>query len=66
MTFYEMMFELQMSICKEFNSLTPFELRRTRYSEFCLFIKRMNKYNKKEPRKKKKQVIRRPAGDNWF
>ncbi|WP_302153527.1 hypothetical protein [Eubacterium ventriosum] len=55
-----------MSICKEFNSLTPFELRRTRYSEFCLFVKRMNKYNKKEPRKEKKQVIRRPAGDNWF
>lgn len=41
------MFENEIEICKAFN-MTPFEVRRERFSEFLLLIKRMKTYKPKD------------------
>lgn len=46
------MFENELEICKAFN-MTPFEVRRERFSEFILLIKRMKTY---KPQKEKEKV----------
>lgn len=64
---YELLFDLECSLCERFQALTPFQIRREKAKEVFLLIKRLNKKNKENFKKKnKKKVIRRPAGDNWF
>ena len=66
---YDVLFELQMTICERFPSITPLQLRREKAKEFFILVARLNKYNKKEQKKKKSgtnKIIRRPASDNWF
>ena len=58
---YQAFFDLQMSICEKFPSMSPFDVRRERLSEVFLLMRRLKTQNKGA---KKKQ--RRPAGDNWF
>ena len=68
------MFELQVSICDRFPSLSPFKLRKTTFHELCVFIRRMNGHNKRENKREMKKknsngktVIRRPAtDDSWY
>jgi len=61
------MFSLQVNLCERFTSLTPINLRREKAREVFLLINRYNKYSMREQRNsKKKRVIRKPAGDNWF
>lgn len=64
---YETMFALQVSICERFTSLNPIMLRREKAREVFLLINRYNRYSIREQRNaKKKKVIRKPAGDDWF
>ena len=46
------MFENEIEICRAFN-MTPFEVRRERFSEFLLLIKRMNTYKPKTEKETK-------------
>lgn len=56
-------FEMEVNICERFPSLSPLKLRKEKARDvFALFVKYANLGKKK----KKKQVIRKPAGDNWF
>jgi hypothetical protein len=38
---YERLFDNQLRLCSEFH-ISPFQIRRERFSEFCLLIKRTN------------------------
>lgn len=38
------LFEMQMTICTEFN-VSPFQVRRERFSEVCLLVKNLEKFN---------------------
>lgn len=61
---------MQLSICDRFPSVSPFDIRKQRFSEVFLLIRRLtesNKYKKKNINSKTGQrVIRRKAGDDWF
>ena len=63
-----MIFDIEVSISDRFPSLNPIEIRKTRASEIFLLIKRLGRKNRRETKKKNKKqnIIRRPAGDNWF
>ena len=70
---YETLFDMQMSLCKIFPSMTPLTLRREKAREVFLLISRYNKYCLKNNNENKTnttndgvRVIRRKAGDNWF
>jgi hypothetical protein len=60
-----MLFDLQISICETYH-VSPFEVRRSRFHEFCLLIDRLADHNRREEKKKHKGRIRRKANDNWF
>lgn len=59
---------MELSICERFPSVSPIALRRERASEVFLLMRRMIDHNARESKAKsrKKNVIRRPAGDDWF
>jgi hypothetical protein len=58
---------MEMSLSERFPSMTPLTLRQEKAREVFLLINRYNRYSKKEAKKKKgKNIIRKPAGDNWF
>ena len=64
---YDVLFSMQVSLCERFTGLTPIGLRHEKAREVFLLINRFNKYAIREQRnKKRKNVIRKPAGDNWF
>ena len=66
---YEVLFDIQMSLCERFPTLTPFMLRREKAREVFLLISRLNKHSQKENANQTSndtRVIRKPAGDNWF
>lgn len=63
----ELIFELEMSLCENFPSITPFTIRRERAVTVYAMIVRYNKYAKRKKKKEgKKNIIRKPAGDTWF
>lgn len=62
-TLYQILFEVEMSICDRFPSLSPFDIRQKRFHEVFLLIRRLNVYNEQEKKPKK---IRRQASDTWF
>lgn len=43
---YEILFSLQVQICERFN-ISPFQVRRERFSEFCLLVARLKNYSQK-------------------
>jgi hypothetical protein len=55
---------MEMSLSERFPAMTPLTLRKERAHEVFLLINRMNRYSKKT--KRQSNVIRRPAGDDWF
>lgn len=69
-TIYEILFELTVSLCERFPAYTPTGIRKTPAKEVFLMIRRLNGYlakqEKKSKKKKKDNLVRRPAGDNWF
>jgi hypothetical protein len=62
---YDIFFEMAVNLSERFPSMTPLTLRREKAREVFLLISRYNRYSKKQS-KPKSQVIRRPAGDDWF
>lgn len=58
---------MTLNICDRFPSLSPFDVRRERLSEVLKLVSRMNKSNAHRAKEStQKNVIRRPAGDDWF
>lgn len=58
---------MEISICERFPSMSPFDVRRERAGEVFLLIRRLNNYNGyKDKKNDRRNVIRRPASDNWF
>lgn len=59
---------MEIAICERFPALSPFDIRRERATEVFLLMRRMNDYNgrQRKAQSRKKNVIRRPAGDDWF
>jgi hypothetical protein len=51
------MFENEIEICKAFN-MNPFEVRKQRFSEFLLLIKRMKTYKPKDEKEKNKVTVK--------
>jgi hypothetical protein len=54
-----------MSISENFG-ISPFEIRRERFSEFCLLIIRLNQYKIEQEKRYHNGMLKRKAGDDWF
>ena len=65
-TLYETLLETNLTLCEKFPSLNPLEVRRAKAREIFLLLRRMNKRKKPKTGRNGEQIIRRPAGDNWF
>ena len=66
-TVYQLLFEMTVNICDRFNCLSPFDIRRKPAREVFLIVKRLNEYNRLNKKTRQgKQIVRKPAGDNWF
>lgn len=53
--------------CEHFQGATPFSVRRERARDFFeIFLALAKRIRKQSKQKNKPQVIRKPAGDNWF
>ena len=65
---YDMFFEMQLSICERFPSLTPFDVRKQPFAEVFLLIRRLHKSNdnKSNGESNKDKSKRIAASDNWF
>lgn len=66
---YQILFDLQITLCEKFSGLTPFVLRRETMQEVFLLMKRFDsaQMQQKEPiHQSNNDVIRRPATDDWF
>lgn len=68
--FYDILFELQISLCNRFNGLNYFMIRREKIHDVFLLLKRMNSSQKTSVGRTEHsddEVIRRPAkDDSWF
>ena len=62
------MFSLTVQLCHLFPAINPLTLRNMRAGEVFKLFSRLSNYIKKQPdnRNNQNQVIRRPAGDDWF
>lgn len=68
---YDVLFEMEMTLCDRFAQFTPLALRKERAKDVFTMVVRYNKYMIKENRKNKrtkdgKRIVRRPASDTWF
>lgn len=68
MPLFDIFFDIEVTICERFPALSPFDIREREAREVFLLIERLSRYNRRKKKETKdgKQVIRRPAGDNWF
>lgn len=68
--FYDILFELQISLCNRFNGLNIFMIRREKIHEVFLLCKRINLLQKDSVsyhNSSNDDIIRRPAqDDSWF
>lgn len=68
--FYDILFELQISLCNRFNGLNYFMIRREKIHEVFLLCKRINLLQKESvsyQNSSNDEIIRRPAqDDSWF
>lgn len=68
--FFDLLFELQLSLCRQFSSLNPIGIRKEKAKEIFLLVQRLNRSqstSKEEPGRSENDVIRRPAkDDSWF
>ena len=58
-------------LCKEFPALSPFDIDQKAFHDVIILFSRVRTLQMKESKVTGKQhvqsdVIRRPAGDNWF
>ena len=69
LSLFDLFFNLEVSLCERFPSLSPFDLRREKASEVFLLTRRLQKYNenkKKTHTPEGKRIIYKKAGDTWF
>ncbi len=63
---------MQYNLCKEYPALSPFDIDNTAFFDVLDLFARTRKMQIRiqekidETREDKVQIIRRPAGDNWF
>lgn len=61
---------MQLSICDRFPSMSPFDIRKQRFSEVFLLIRRLTENNKNKKKninaKTGQRIIRKKANDDWF
>lgn len=58
---------MEVSISEQFPGLSPFTIRREKATEVFLLMRRLSNYNQYQAiNSGKKNIIRRPAGDDWF
>jgi hypothetical protein len=70
------LFSVEYQLCKEFPAMSPFELERRTFHEVIGLYSRVRDMQIRQDRQTQKQIrragrgggeiIRRPAGDNWF
>jgi len=60
------LFELEMNLCDRFQGTTPIYWRSQKARDVFNLLVSFNTYARRHSKKKKSNVIRRPAGDNWF
>ena len=62
-----MFFDINKTLCTVYTGLDPLRLLDYPAEDVFNLINGLILYNEKEPeRKTQSQVIRKPAGDNWF
>lgn len=58
---------MEVALSERFPALTPLAIRKEKATEIFIFVKRMNNYSSKLDKKgRRKSVMRKPAGDDWF
>ena len=63
----ELIFEMKMSLCECFPSVTPFTIRKEKAVDVYTLIIKYSKYAKKKKKNEgKPNIIRKPASDTWF
>ena len=63
----ELIFEMKISLCECFPSVTPFTIRREKAVDVYTLIIKYSKYAKKKKKNEgKPKIIRKPASDLWF
>ena len=63
---YDLLFEMEMTLCECFPPMTPLTLRKEKCVEVFTLIVRYSKYARKKKKNNGTKIIRRPASDNWF
>ena len=74
---YELFFELEDNLCKRYNSLNPFIVRREKVGEVFLLIQRINRQNQREKGIRNDDMIwmdakgnthirRKARNDDWY
>ena len=66
---YDILFEMQVTLCQSFPAFTPLTLRREKAREVFMLLTRYSRYLRRQKRnttKSGKKIIRRPASDTWF
>lgn len=75
MPVYDILFEMSVTICKKFPAFTPLSLKKERAAEVFELMGDLLRYMERENiryvrelkrGKHNKNVIRVPAGDDWF
>lgn len=67
--FSEQLFQLNYQLCKEFPAFTPLEIDCEKYHKVIMLyanVRKLQLRENKESQKTNSNIIRRPAGDNWF
>jgi hypothetical protein len=58
---------MEVSLSEQLPALTPIKIRKQKAKEVFKLLARLSSYNERKIKTKDKpNVIRRPAGDNWF
>lgn len=67
MSIDEMMFSIEYQLSKEFPALTPIAVECEKYHKIIDLYADVRKFHIRAKKSEgKRNVIRRPAGDNWF
>ncbi|MBR3163778.1 hypothetical protein IKF15_00505 [Candidatus Saccharibacteria bacterium] len=59
------LFDLEMTLTERFTGTTPLTWKREKARDVFALLVSFNSWSRRNT-KKKKNVIRRPAGDDWF
>lgn len=74
---YDLFFELEDNLCVRYTALNPFAVRREKFGEVVLLVKRINAHRRREKgirsddkiwydSKGNKHIRRKAQNDNWY